>query len=70
MENVRRMDIEKSEAIVTDNNIIGKESNNLLDDLDSEEEYEENITIEKEWISCEHSSLITDKYRLLTEWQT
>ena len=47
MESVRRMDVEKSKAIVTDHNVVEQERNNFQDDLDSEEEYEENITIEK-----------------------
>jgi hypothetical protein len=57
--------LEKSATIVSDHNVIQKETNNdkEADGLESDEEYEETVTFDTEHISCAHSSIITDKYK-------
>eukprot|EP00092_Neocalanus_flemingeri_P022722 GFUD01024642.1.p1 GENE.GFUD01024642.1~~GFUD01024642.1.p1 ORF type:complete len:2733 (+),score=580.47 GFUD01024642.1:994-8199(+) len=57
------MDNEKSSKLVTDHDVVSKENNDPEDGIESDEEYEETVTFEKEHISSEHSSLITDKYK-------
>ena len=65
MKTIHMIDAEKSESIVAQHNVIEKKISSFITDeiFDSDEEHDETITLEKENISCEHSSLITDKYR-------
>ena len=62
MESIRKTDIEKPATLETDQ-FIGKENNDQLGGLESDEEYGETASFETDHISSQHSSLIADKYK-------
>ena len=59
------MDVEKSGEIVSDHVTTHKAINGEkeADDLESDEEYDDNVKVDTECISCQQSSLIRDKYK-------
>ena len=57
------MDQEKSSVLVADHDVINKENVEQLESLDSDEEFEEIVSLDKEKISSHHSSIITYKYK-------
>ena len=64
MEKTKEMDTEKS-TVVSDHNVTHRMKHNESegDDIESDEEYHNDDTVGTEYISSQHSSLITDKYK-------
>ena len=64
MERVAEVDTEKSDELIVNHNTFTKETVVDMDDLDTDEEHEESVEEEKEFLKCEHSSLITSTKKI------